>query len=607
MFRVRNHLDIAAIAFAWSGLAVLTLALAEIGDARVFIWLPGGVSVAAFFGLPRRRWLRLAGLLIACSVMVNAAFGVDVMSGLGFSFANICAAMTTAMLGRRMVAGRSLDRLDLADFLRLTLAAAIGAACSATVASFFWTTVSGGMGFAWWFLAVFLGILTVGPPAMALRAKLLWGRRPHLHSMQLEVTRGLFICFLGCLALALWTLVETRAPIMFMVLVGTVFAVTRYGHLGASVGILAVAVAGTITSFGGAPAIRMMPVEPMAGTIVLQVFMAIVYAACLPLAVQMIERDRMATRLMRRNRALDRTVGMLGMAERLAGVARWRYDHAAHRQTWSGELLRIHGLPPGNEPNEAQRRAMTAGGTDFVLDILPEFARRKKPYSFEFEILRTDGKPRMLRMFAQNEFDDSGRLEETFGVVIDIDDDHRRAEALSAERGLALQLAERARQDAQTDALTGLANRRLAMEVIDGALRDRSPNDAPLALVVFDIDHFKQVNDIHGHPAGDEVLRKVGAIARRHVRDGDLVARIGGEEFVWLLRQAEPRLVRLAAERLRRAIEAESGCGPVPPVTVSMGLAYAQPGDVLDAFFARADAALYVAKHQGRNCLMKAA
>ncbi|TNC74120.1 diguanylate cyclase domain-containing protein [Rubellimicrobium roseum] len=156
-------------------------------------------------------------------------------------------------------------------------------------------------------------------------------------------------------------------------------------------------------------------------------------------------------------------------------------------------------------------------------------------------------------------------------------------------------------RDAFHDPLTGLLNRRGFQEAMS-----RLPAGQDGALLIIDIDHFKRINDRYGHPAGDVILRSLGARLAAVLRQGDLLARLGGEEIGAFLPGLAPPGASVATRRLCEAIRAEPftlpGGGTVA-VTASLGGAYGPPG-MLDALTARADAALYAAKHAGRNrCL----
>jgi diguanylate cyclase (GGDEF)-like protein len=156
------------------------------------------------------------------------------------------------------------------------------------------------------------------------------------------------------------------------------------------------------------------------------------------------------------------------------------------------------------------------------------------------------------------------------------------------------------------DALTGCYNRAHALELMHAELRRARRSQLPLSLLMFDLDHFKAVNDGHGHLAGDAVLAAVGARMRAVLRGSDLKCRYGGEEFFVLLPDTPLSGARRAADTLRRDLESN----PVPwngstiHVTASVGVTGITPGE-LDPLvaLARVDAALYRAKEEGRNCV----
>ncbi len=156
-----------------------------------------------------------------------------------------------------------------------------------------------------------------------------------------------------------------------------------------------------------------------------------------------------------------------------------------------------------------------------------------------------------------------------------------------------------------TDPLTGAYNRRHMETCLDEAIERHRRTGASAALLLIDIDRFKEVNDRYGHAAGDGVLRTVVALVADRVRRLDRVFRIGGDEFLLLLPDAEMSAAQKVAEDLRARIAA----APVPdaaPVTVSIGVAVLQSAQQMDAWMQAADAALYRAKQQGRNRVVSA-
>jgi diguanylate cyclase (GGDEF)-like protein len=164
-------------------------------------------------------------------------------------------------------------------------------------------------------------------------------------------------------------------------------------------------------------------------------------------------------------------------------------------------------------------------------------------------------------------------------------------------------------QESITDHLTGLHNRRYLERRLDEEFQRARRYAQPLAVLMIDIDRFKLINDVHGHPAGDTVLQQVGALCLGTARSTDIVARYGGDELVVVAPSTAPAQALVLAERLRRAIEAEikvleyTSSGPLPlNATISIGVAALSSGvDGPKSLLQAADAALYRAKSEGRN------
>ncbi|MHB1187629.1 sensor domain-containing diguanylate cyclase [Thiobacillus sp.] len=157
---------------------------------------------------------------------------------------------------------------------------------------------------------------------------------------------------------------------------------------------------------------------------------------------------------------------------------------------------------------------------------------------------------------------------------------------------------------ALTDLLTGLPNRRSAMDQLEQAWSAASRSGLPLAVMVIDIDHFKSINDTYGHAAGDMVLREAAATLRASARREDCVCRIGGEEFLVICPNTDLKSAMQSAERLRASISAKRiAIGQMDKtITVSIGVAMREPDIIdLDALVSTADQALYAAKDAGRN------
>jgi diguanylate cyclase (GGDEF)-like protein len=168
-----------------------------------------------------------------------------------------------------------------------------------------------------------------------------------------------------------------------------------------------------------------------------------------------------------------------------------------------------------------------------------------------------------------------------------------------------LALHERVRRLAATDELTGLLNHRVLQEVLAREIRVAKRYGTPLALIMLDLDHFKQVNDRYGHQQGDAVLRSVAAVLKSSVREVDFPARYGGEELAVVLPHLDLAGAATLAERIREAvasIQVETVGGPRLSVTASIGVAALSPDlRTRQQLIAAADSALYRAKHGGRN------
>ncbi len=203
-----------------------------------------------------------------------------------------------------------------------------------------------------------------------------------------------------------------------------------------------------------------------------------------------------------------------------------------------------------------------------------------------------------------------GELGETF---------NKMAQALLAEReNLERKVAERTRElreanerletMAVTDGLTGVYNHRRFKELLAQETLRSTRNKRAFSLLMLDVDHFKRFNDQFGHPAGDELLRRLCRVLSAELRGTDLLARYGGEEFVIILPDTDKELGAQVAERLRSAVEGQLSTEDWSlPVTISVGIAtFAADGDSPDALMIAADQALYEAKRAGRNRVVAA-
>lgn len=218
------------------------------------------------------------------------------------------------------------------------------------------------------------------------------------------------------------------------------------------------------------------------------------------------------------------------------------------------------------------------------------------------ELILISRQGRQIMVESSNTFHlENGQLTSVQSILHDITD-RKQQEQLLAEQQKQLSHANvQLALLATTDALTGLKNRRVFAERMDyeceRAIRQRSP----VAIILMDVDHFKEYNDSHGHLAGDGVLQAISAILLKQTRAIDCVVRYGGEEFAMILPNTVPEGARIVAERCRHAIETHHW--PGSPITASFGIAGTLPRCLTDMhnLVSRADQALYQAKASGRN------
>jgi len=340
-------------------------------------------------------------------------------------------------------------------------------------------------------------------------------------------------------------------------------------------------------------------------------------AACVLAVVAMISiagvfktrrEARDASRLARhRGRSMNELLRTVRMAESIAELGIWQYDPTSGEQQWSDGMRRLFGVDHDDE--------FVAGDAETLLyandiDLIAHVTRRgdeRTPFTLHYDIHGYDGVPRSISVQACNLFGQGGQVVRIIAVVRDVTDQISRERELEDSRKAAVDEARVARELAETDPLTGLANRRRVMAQLDKMIVEARSLPQPLILIVFDIDRFKRVNDTHGHLEGDKVLQRVAEIASEHTRVDDIVGRVGGEEFVWIVPGANQLLAEQMAERLRQDIAHASGVDAVPSVTISLGLAQLRSTDTSLSLFSRADNALYAAKDGGRNLVKLAA
>ncbi len=243
-------------------------------------------------------------------------------------------------------------------------------------------------------------------------------------------------------------------------------------------------------------------------------------------------------------------------------------------------MARVHLTDDGVRSLSADLLALADGGEDVVPGRAAFSMVMSGHYVGVLELTRDGGGPVRL----------GGELVEVLSVLAS-----QGAAAIETAR-----LHERLAAESRIDALTGLPNRRKLDEDLRAEVERSRRYGRPLSLLLLDVDHFKRVNDLHGHQTGDDVLRGLAELFGPLLRGTDIAYRYGGEEFVVLLQETDVRAAADVAERLRTTIEQHDVAGM--RLTASFGVVELRRDEGTDGLFARADAALYQAKSEGRNC-----
>ena len=235
-----------------------------------------------------------------------------------------------------------------------------------------------------------------------------------------------------------------------------------------------------------------------------------------------------------------------------------------------------------------------------VSDTVASALAEGQPFAFEARLVRADGTIRHVATRGERDYSSRDGAIGLFGLIRDVTEQIEARQVLKDARDMADQNAKAAMLLASTDALTGLPNRRRIVEYLASSLIDDDSGGTELSVVLFDIDHFKAVNDRYGHDVGDEVLKRIASSAAEGLRDTDLIGRYRGEEFVLILPNTNAQMALQIAERVRAKVEA-SREDRHPMVTVSLGIASTRGPDPGHVVLKRADIALYEAKNAGRN------
>ncbi|MEN8177002.1 MAG: diguanylate cyclase [Pseudomonadota bacterium] len=280
-------------------------------------------------------------------------------------------------------------------------------------------------------------------------------------------------------------------------------------------------------------------------------------------------------------------------AQRIAHLGSWVWTFKSGELEWSEEQHKIFGYPPdsSNPVYEDFLAAIYPEDIEDVLTAIDNAIEGGELFDLEFRIMQTNGTVRWISTQGEVINDSTGAPEKMVGTSMDITDRKRLEEKLKFQ--------------AVHDQLTGLYNRRVLEERLSDEVDRAVRYNHSLSVFMLDIDHFKRINDNHGHPAGDIALTTLASILEKTTRKTDFLARYGGEEFVVILPETPLDTALLLAERLREEVSNQ----PVTiddelrvEVTASIGIAcFPEHTQSPQELLGIADKALYKAKRDGRN------
>ena len=550
-----------------------------------FLWIASPLLIAVLMVRPRRHW---GGPLLACvlgSMAATGLFGLGWHMALPFAALNMAEAYVAARLFRQF--GYSRQPLGSISWLMhfIVCAGLAGPIVGATLASAALWTEGRPLGttFIQFFAGHALGNLAFIPVATLIVTGSL-GKSLRLSTDSRKVEVALLLSVVAVTAAAVFA--ENGMPLLFLPMLPIILVTFRLGQGAAALSIMLLALIGGGLTLAGRGPIQLLDAELGVRMQFFQLYLAATVLTILPVAADLRNRSRLHAELRTseaRYRLLaDHSTDVILHMEPDGLIL---YASPSIRQLGGYDPHRIEGrnimmlVPPEgrDDVEDGHQATIEAAG---------------RTHSYRHLAMTAAGDRRWFESHCRVLLDDAGRVEGILSVARDI------SRQVAVEDSLSIA--------AMTDPLTGLANRRAFRTAVEQTLEAGQAGRDCLAL--FDIDHFKRVNDDFGHDAGDDVIRAFAGVARRMVREGDLVARLGGEEFaVHFPRTSVEQAVQIC-ERIRvEMAETATFIGDMAVhVTISGGVAQIGKAGI-DAALKAADDALYISKRNGRDQLSLAA
>jgi len=584
-----SRIEPVVLAGAYFFMASIALASSRFEGGLAFIWGANALLMAYLLTSRASVWPRA---LIACgmaSALSTALWGMGTAAAIPMAGINLLEALIVALICRRFAPGGkfagSMQPLVVFIIALCGPANLVAGLAAASVASTL-TTVPFGASLLQWYTGHVLGGLTCTPILIMLMKGEL--RRWFGQTRRWAKCEALGLLLLFALATG-FVFYVARFPMLFALLLPMVAIVFRLGNLGAAASVIILAMIGGMATMTGHGPLHMIPGTLGERMQYFQLFLAFSFLLSMPIAAELNSRRRLFQMLQEseaRYRAIAENSGDVVLNIRVDGVIEYASPSAAEQIGCAPELL--IGQDAANLVDPVDREQVTA-----TLDRA--LHQPGEVQTVEFRPFISAQGSEWCEMVARAVVDERGM---PTGLVCTIRDMSRHK-----ARQRALQ------QVAALDSLTGADSRRAFLEKLEEEmLRVRHGGRACLLLI--DIDHFKAVNDCHGHGAGDRVLAGFVDRLRPGLRGGDSIGRLGGEEFAILLGGTDVVRASMICERLREMVTAhpvQIDSGDLIPVTFSAGLVALSGQSDSQAVLEAADKALYNAKHSGRNCLRLAA
>ena len=570
--------------------ASVGLATTRIGGGIAYCWLATALLVPFLARKPVSRWPAPLATCAIASMLAVALFGAGAWMAAPFGIALMGeAAIGAWLLQRFQPDARYFDtapqvaRYAFLVGVIMPMISAFGGAAVVDV-GYGMTYLTGWMT---WYVVHALGMLTFSPIVVLLtedtdRRRLRDFDPRHGGGANLAMTLAM-ILIVGI------TFGQTRLPVLFLPILPLILLTLRAGRLGAALGICILAVGGgVLTMMGHGPAV-LASSDHAIRAMFFQLYLAGTVMTILPVAADLNHRKTLG-------RKLGQSEAMFHLMADRSGDVLMNLDVEGRIRYCSPSIANFGSFDPAGLVGKHSLKLIAEDDRTVAAAMHSRaLARPNDTFVFEYRALTAAGSMTWFESHIKAIIDTDGNVSGVVSTARDITR-HKLFEAELVDT-------------ANSDVMTGLSNRRSFDNQLLRALRlpDRAANAGCLAII--DIDFFKQVNDVHGHAAGDQVLKAVAARLQLSVRANDFVARIGGEEFgivLWGLKQEDADAL---CERLREdvAVQHIKIGATIITVTVSIGIAALSDHAALPALFSAADAALYCAKSEGRNCVRLAA